>query len=51
MNKQTKDQPPQPRQDHRPAAVDVNKEKQQAAAREVAGRHENDGCKDQKGAR
>ena len=49
MNQQTKDQPP--RQTHRPAATDVNKEKQQAAAREAAGRHENDGCKDQKGAR
>ena len=51
MNKQTKDQPPKPGQTHPPSSVDVNKEKQKAEAREVAGRHKNDGPKDHKGAR
>lgn len=51
MTQQTKDQPQKPGQAYPSREVEVNKQKQKAEQREVAGRHKNDGQKDHKGAR
>ena len=50
MNKPTKDQP-QPGHTPPPFVEEVNKQKQKAEAKEVVGRHKNDGQKYHKGAR
>ena len=47
-NKDSLQKPPFP---HSIPIVDVNKQKQKAEEKEVAGRHKNDGQKDHKGAR
>ncbi len=52
MNQPSKGQQPTPGQTHpAPPRQDPDKAKEQAEAREVAGRHKNSGQKDHKGAR
>lgn len=51
MNNKIKEQRLKQKQTRPHSSVDANKEKQKAEAREVAGRHKNDGAKDHKGAR
>ena len=51
MTQQNKDSHQKPKPSHSFPIVDVNKQKQKAEEKEVAGRHKNDGQKDHKGAR
>ena len=50
MTQQTKDQHQKSGQTHPSPIEEVNKQKRKAEEREVAGRHQNDGQKDHKGA-
>ncbi len=51
MTQNTKDKHQKPGQIHPSPLEEVNKQKQKAEEREVAGRHKNDGQKDHKGSR
>ncbi len=51
MSEQNKDPRQNPAQPHPATSDEVNKQKQLAEQKEVAGRHKNDGQDDHKGAR
>ncbi len=51
MTQNTKNQYQKPVQTHPYPPEDINKQKQQAEEKEVAGRHKNNGQKDHKGSR